>query len=63
MIGPGDHIIVGLSGGPDSLAMFHMLFELSKSKGFTLHAVHVNHKFRPGAAEEDQQDSEADKGL
>ena len=50
----GEHIIVGLSGGPDSVCLFHGLIELSKEIGFTLSAVHVNHKFRPGAAEEDQ---------
>ena len=50
----GEHIIVGLSGGPDSVCLFHGLIELAKEIGFSLSAVHVNHKFRPGAAEEDQ---------
>ncbi|MBO5995194.1 MAG: tRNA lysidine(34) synthetase TilS [Firmicutes bacterium] len=59
----GDHLVLGLSGGPDSLCLYNVLRELlednRKSGGkfglsFTLHPVHVNHKFRPGAAEEDQ---------
>ncbi|MDR2609984.1 MAG: tRNA lysidine(34) synthetase TilS [Clostridiales Family XIII bacterium] len=51
----GDHIVCGLSGGPDSVCLFHILSELSDEMGFTLSAVHVNHGFRPGAADEDQQ--------
>ena len=54
MINKGDHILVGLSGGPDSVCLFHVLKKFSGEMGFTISAVHVNHKFRPGAAEEDQ---------
>ena len=59
----GDHLILGLSGGPDSLALYNALKELKEDNirtegkfgiNFDLHPVHVNHKFRPGAAEEDQ---------
>jgi len=49
------HIVIGLSGGPDSVCLFDVLFKLAEEMNWTLHAVHVNHKFRPGAAEEDQQ--------
>ena len=54
---------MGLSGGPDSLSLYDALKDLRldnlKTGGkfgldFTVHPVHVNHKFRPGAAEEDQ---------
>lgn len=54
MIHEGDHIIIGLSGGPDSVCLFHVLKDLSREMKFYLYAVHVNHKFRPRAAEEDQ---------
>ncbi len=59
----GDHLVLGLSGGPDSLSLYNALLELMEDNlrtggrfgiSFTLHPVHVNHKFRPGAAEEDQ---------
>lgn len=50
----GDTVIVGLSGGPDSLCLFHVLYKLRESLGIDIAALHVNHKFRPGAAEEDQ---------
>lgn len=48
------HIVIGLSGGPDSVCLFHNLCEISSDMELTIHAVHINHKFRPGAAEEDQ---------
>lgn len=54
MLEKGDHVIIGLSGGPDSVCLFFVLKQLSSELDITLHAVHVNHKFRPGAAEEDQ---------
>ena len=63
LIKDGDHLILGLSGGPDSLALYNALKELREDNlrtggkfglDFSVHPVHVNHKFRPGAAEEDQ---------
>ena len=60
------HIVLGLSGGPDSMCLFDVLSELSAEMGLTIHPVHVNHKFRPGAAEEDQKFVEehcADRGF
>lgn len=53
LIKKGDHIVLGLSGGPDSVCLFSVLRKLSKEFDITLEAVHVNHKFRPGAAELD----------
>ncbi len=54
LIEKNEHIIIGLSGGPDSVCLFNALMNLSDELQYTLSAVHVNHKFRPGAAEEDQ---------
>ncbi|MGN1414965.1 MAG: tRNA lysidine(34) synthetase TilS [Anaerovoracaceae bacterium] len=50
----GMHIVVGLSGGPDSLCMFDVLCSMAPEWDLNLYPVHVNHMFRPGAAEEDQ---------
>lgn len=58
LISEGMHIIVGLSGGPDSVCLFDVLFRIAEENpqmGLHLYAVHVNHKFRPGEAEEDQR--------
>ena len=54
LIEKGDHIVIGLSGGPDSVCLFHVLLKLREEMDLTIHPVHVNHQFRPGAAEADQ---------
>lgn len=54
LITAGMHIVLGLSGGPDSVCLFSVLMELAEDMNLTIYPVHVNHKFRPGAAEEDQ---------
>ncbi len=54
MLEKGMHIVIGLSGGPDSMCMFDVLCRLAEEWKLKLYPVHVNHKFRPGAAEEDQ---------
>ncbi|MGI6766571.1 MAG: tRNA lysidine(34) synthetase TilS [Lentihominibacter sp.] len=50
----GNHIVLGLSGGPDSVCLFHVLLQMAGEKKLTIHPVHLNHMFRPGAAEKDQ---------
>jgi len=52
---PNQHIVIGLSGGPDSVCLFDVLMKLKDKMNLIIHPVHVNHKFRPGAAEHDQQ--------
>ena len=54
LIQKGDHIVIGLSGGPDSVCLFHVLLKLKEEMDLTIHPVHVNHQLRPGAAEADQ---------
>jgi tRNA(Ile)-lysidine synthase len=41
-----DKILVGVSGGPDSLALLHFLKERKHQWGFTIVAAHVDHMFR-----------------
>ncbi|MGN0702189.1 MAG: tRNA lysidine(34) synthetase TilS [Lentihominibacter sp.] len=55
LIQRGDHIVMGLSGGPDSVCLYHVLLGLSRELELTLHPVHINHMFRPGDAERDQK--------
>ncbi|MDA8442575.1 MAG: tRNA lysidine(34) synthetase TilS [Peptococcaceae bacterium] len=52
MIGVGELILVGVSGGPDSIALLHCLHCLSESMQFSVHVVHINHGIRPEAIEE-----------
>lgn len=59
LIENGEHIVIGLSGGPDSVCLFHILYQLREEMGIRLHAVHINHGLRPVAADEDQRYAEA----
>ncbi|WP_082198129.1 tRNA lysidine(34) synthetase TilS [Bacillus sp. FJAT-26390] len=42
----GDCIVVAVSGGPDSMALLHMLAASAKESDLTIIAAHVNHGFR-----------------
>lgn len=46
MISSGDKVILGLSGGADSVCLFEMLLALRKEWSFSVEAVHVNHMLR-----------------
>ena len=59
LLSKGDHVIVGLSGGPDSVCLFLIMLELKDELGLGIDAVHLNHLLRPGDAEEDQAYVEA----
>lgn len=53
MISPHDLVIAGVSGGPDSLTMLHLLKELQAELDFRIHVAHVDHSFRGQEAEEE----------
>ena len=53
LIDYGDKIVIGLSGGADSLSMTHALLRQKEVLGIELIAVHVNHKLRGEAADSD----------
>lgn len=46
MVNQGERVLLGLSGGADSVCLFHMLRQLQKPLQFSLLAVHVNHNLR-----------------
>ncbi|MDD2217546.1 MAG: tRNA lysidine(34) synthetase TilS [Eubacteriales bacterium] len=55
LIEKGDYIILGLSGGPDSVCLFFVMQQLSEELGLRgITCVHINHMLRPGEAEKDQ---------
>ena len=45
-------VIVGVSGGPDSLSLLHALRQLAPEHGWTLHAAYLHHGLRPEADDE-----------
>ena len=47
---PGERILVGVSGGPDSMALLALLAELRAEARWTLWGVYVDHGWRPAAA-------------
>lgn len=49
---PGARVVVGLSGGQDSLALTHALWRLRAAHGWAVHPVYVDHGLRPEAAAE-----------
>ena len=53
MLQKGDTVIVALSGGADSMALFHFLFSVQNVWGLRLRAAHVNHGLRGAAADGD----------
>ena len=53
MIQPGDKVILGVSGGADSVCLLFLLLEYQKKTAFEMLAVHVDHGIRGEAALED----------
>jgi tRNA(Ile)-lysidine synthase len=47
MLAGGESVLIGLSGGPDSVCLLHLLYRLKDRFGLTLHAVYVDHNLRP----------------
>ncbi len=52
MLSPGDTVLVGVSGGPDSMALLYLLMDIKDEYGIGLKIAHLNHGFRKEAAEE-----------
>lgn len=55
LISRKDTVLVGLSGGIDSVCLLHFLRYLAAEKHFRLVALHVNHGLRVAAATADQR--------
>jgi tRNA(Ile)-lysidine synthase len=50
----GDKIVVGVSGGPDSVCLLAILVSLSKKKKFQLSVAHVNYGLRASDSDKDE---------
>jgi tRNA(Ile)-lysidine synthase len=49
-----DRIVIGVSGGPDSLCLLHLLKNLAPRFDLTLTVAHLNHQLRGGDAQADE---------
>lgn len=54
LIKEGENIVIGVSGGPDSMALLYLLIEAKKQIDFNINIAHVNHGVRGSDAKEDE---------
>ena len=52
---PRKSVLIGLSGGADSVALTHLLYQLGKKYGFSMFAAHINHCLRGDDAVRDER--------
>ena len=59
----GDHVIIGLSGGADSVCLLLVLKRLQQIYNLSITAIHVHHGIRGESAEHDQDSFAKKKKL
>ena len=55
LIAKGDKILIGVSGGPDSVCLLYILNSLKKDLGISLHIAHLNHLLRGKESDKDSE--------
>lgn len=55
LLAAGDTVVVGVSGGPDSLALLHLLRALAPELSLKLIVAHLNHRLRGSEADTDAE--------
>jgi len=63
LIENGDKIVVGVSGGPDSICLLHVLYSLKGELGIEIYVAHINHMIREVADSETEYVKEFCKNL
>jgi len=53
LVSPGEIVVVGVSGGADSVCLLHVLAKWQKGLGIRLHVAHLNHQLRGVESEAD----------
>ena len=53
LISPGEIVVVGVSGGADSVCLLNVLAKWQKEPGIRLHVAHLNHQLRAVESEAD----------
>lgn len=57
LIESGDKIVIGISGGPDSVCLLHILSRLKEKLNIELYAAHLNHQIRGIEAQKEDRKS------
>ena len=52
LIESGDKIVIGVSGGPDSICLLNILNQIKNELNFEIYVAHINHMIRKEADEE-----------
>lgn len=55
MLEQDSRVVVGISGGPDSVCLLDFLYELKKERNLSIYAVHVHHGLREKTADQDER--------
>lgn len=55
MLKPKDSVVIGVSGGPDSVALLHVLFLIAPRFSLKLGVAHLNHCLRQNDSDKDAQ--------
>ncbi len=55
MLRKGEKVLIACSGGPDSIALLHILYRLSTHYDISLVGFHLNHRLRGEEADRDQR--------
>jgi tRNA(Ile)-lysidine synthase len=55
MLKPRDSVLIGVSGGPDSVALFHLLLTLAPQFSLRLGVAHLNHCLRQNDSDKDAE--------
>lgn len=55
LLAEGSSVIIGFSGGPDSLCLLDFLIEIRNEYGLSLYPVHINHNLRGEEANRDEE--------
>jgi tRNA(Ile)-lysidine synthase len=65
LIAEGESVLIGVSGGPDSVALVHLLLDRAPARRLHLGVAHLNHQLREGADREEEfvRQLAADLGL
>ena len=54
LIQSGDKLVLGVSGGPDSISMLKILKEIKEEWQFEIYVAHINHMIRKEANDDEK---------